>query len=173
MVNQSNNIFLIGPMGTGKTTIGKKLAKKMSRKFFDSDHEIKRTTGADIPLIFEIEGEAGFRERETKIISELVLLRNIVLSTGGGTILTQKNRELLTDNGIIIYLKSSAEKIFNRTSNDKIRPLLQGNDRLSKIKEILFEREPIYSSVANGTINTDTLSTQEIIREILKIIEKT
>lgn len=95
------------------------------------------------------------------------------MSTGGGTILTQKNRELLTDNGIIIYLKSSAEKIFNRTSSDKIRPLLQGNDRLSKIKEILFEREPIYNSVANETINTDTLSTQEIIREILKIIEKT
>ena len=173
MANQSNNIFLIGPMGTGKTTIGKKLANKTSKKFFDSDHEIKRTTGVDIPLIFEIEGEAGFRERETKIISELVLLRNIVLSTGGGAILTQKNRELLTDNGIIIYLKSSAEKIFNRTSSDKIRPLLQGNDRLSKIKEILFEREPIYSSVANETINTDTLSTQEIIREILKIIEKT
>ena len=173
MANQSNNIFLIGPMGTGKTTIGKKLAKKISKKFFDSDHEIKRTTGVDIPLIFEIEGEAGFRERETKIISELVLLRNIVLSTGGGAILTQKNRELLADNGIIIYLKSSAEQIFNRTSSDKIRPLLQGNDRLTKIKEILFERESIYSSVANETINTDTLSTQEIIREILKIIEKT
>ena len=128
MVNQSNNIFLIGPMGAGKTTIGKKIASKTSRKFFDSDYEIKKTTGADIPLIFEIEGEAGFRERETKIISELVLLRNIVLSTGGGTILIQKNRELLTDNGIIIYLKSSAEKIFNRTSSGKSRSINRKNN---------------------------------------------
>ena len=110
MTNQSTNIFLIGPMATGKTTIGKKLAKETSKKFYDSDQEIKKNTGADIPLIFEIEGDAGFRNREMKIISKLVLLRNIVLSTGGGVVLLEENRKMLTDNGIIIYLKSSAKK---------------------------------------------------------------
>ena len=172
MVNQSNNIFLIGPMATGKTTIGKRLAKETSRKFYDSDQEIKKSTGADIPLIFEIEGDTGFRSRETKIISKIVLLRNIVLSTGGGAVLVEKNRKMLTDNGIIIYLKSSARKIFDRTYDDKSRPLLQVDDRLSKIEEILNEREPLYKSLANETINTDSFVTKDIIQEILKKIKK-
>ena len=115
MINQSNNIFLIGPMASGKTTIGRKLAKKTSKKFYDSDKDITKITGAEIPLIFEIEGDSGFRKRETKIISKLVLLKNIVLSTGGGAILTKENRKMLVENGIVIYLKSSARKIFNRT----------------------------------------------------------
>mgnify|MGYP001399860677 CR=1 FL=1 len=154
MINQSNNIFLIGPMACGKTTIGRKLAKKTSKKFYDSDKEITKRTGAEIPLIFEIEGDTGFRKRETKIISKIVLLRNIVLSTGGGTILAEENRKMLTENGIIIYLKSSARKIFHRTYEDKSRPLLQGDDRLSKIEEILNERGPLYKSVANEIIDT-------------------
>ena len=172
MTNQSINIFLIGPMATGKTTIGKKLAKETSKKFYDSDHEIKKNTGADIPLIFEIEGDAGFRDREMKIISKLVLLRNIVLSTGGGVVLLEENRKMLTDNGIIIYLKSSPKKIFDRTYGDKSRPLLQVEDRLGKIEEILEEREPLYSSLANEIINTDSFISKEIIHEILKKIKK-
>ena len=168
MINQSNNIFLIGPMASGKTTIGRKLAKKTSKKFYDSDKEITKSTGAEIPLIFEIEGDSGFRKRETKIISKLVLLKNIVLSTGGGTILVEENRNMLAENGIIVYLKSSARKIFNRTYEDKSRPLLQGNDRLSKIKEILNEREPIYKSLANEIIDTDNFVAEEIIQEIFK-----
>ena len=172
MKNLSNNIFLIGPMATGKTTIGRKLATKTSKKFYDTDIEIKRSTGAEIPLIFEIEGDAGFRERETKIISKLVLLQNIVLSTGGGAILAEENRKILTENGIVIYLKSSAKKIYDRTCNDKSRPLLQGNDRLGKIKKILNEREPMYKSIANEIINTDNFITEEITREILKRIKK-
>ena len=172
MINQSNNIFLIGPMASGKTTIGRKLAKKTSKKFYDSDKEITKSTGAKISLIFEIEGDSGFRKRETKIISKLVLLKNIVLSTGGGTILVEENRNMLAENGIIVYLKSSARKIFNRTFEDKSRPLLQGNDRLSKIKEILNEREPIYKSLANEIIDTDNFVAEEIIQEILKRIKK-
>tara|TARA_B100001540_G_scaffold237622_1_gene212077 strand:+ start:1197 stop:1727 length:531 start_codon:yes stop_codon:yes gene_type:complete len=172
MTNQSTNIFLIGPMATGKTTIGKKLAKETSKKFYDSDQEIKKNTGADIPLIFEIEGDAGFRDREMKIISKLVLLRNIVLSTGGGVVLLEENRKMLTDNGIIIYLKSSAKKIFDRTYGDKSRPLLQVEDRLGKIEEILEEREPLYSSLANEIINTDSFISKEIIHEILKKLRK-
>jgi len=172
MTNQSINIFLIGPMATGKTTIGKKLAKETSKKFYDSDQEIKKNTGADIPLIFEIEGDAGFRDREMKIISKLVLLRNIVLSTGGGVVLLEENRKMLTDNGIIIYLKSSPKKIFDRTYGDKSRPLLQVEDRLGKIEEILEEREPLYSSLANEIINTDSFISKEIIHEILKKLKK-
>ena len=172
MINQSNNIFLIGPMASGKTTIGRKLAKKTSKKFYDSDKEITKSTGAKISLIFEIEGDSGFRKRETKIISKLVLLKNIVLSTGGGTILIEENRNMLVENGIIVYLKSSAREIFNRTSEDKSRPLLQGNNRLSKIKEILNQREPIYKSLANEIIDTDNFVAEEIIREILKRIKK-
>ena len=159
-------------MATGKTTIGKKLAKETSKKFYDSDQEIKKNTGADIPLIFEIEGDAGFRDREMKIISKLVLLRNIVLSTGGGVVLLEENRKMLTDNGIIIYLKSSPKKIFDRTYGDKSRPLLQVEDRLGKIEEILEEREPLYSSLANEIINTDSFISKEIIHEILKKLKK-
>ena len=172
MINQPNNIFLIGPMASGKTTIGRKLAKRTSKKFYDSDKEITKSTGAKISLIFEIEGDIGFRKRETKIISKLVLLKNIVLSTGGGTILIEENRNMLVENGIIVYLKSSAREIFNRTSEDKSRPLLQGNNRLSKIKEILNQREPIYKSLANEIIDTDNFVAEEIIREILKRIKK-
>ena len=172
MINQPNNIFLIGPMASGKTTIGRKLAKRTSKKFYDSDKEITKITGAKISLIFEIEGDTGFRTRETKIISKLVLLKNIVLSTGGGTILIEENRNMLVENGIIVYLKSSARKIFNRTFEDKSRPLLQGNDRLSKIKEILNEREPIYKSLANEIIDTDNFVAEEIIHEILERIKK-
>ena len=172
LMNQSDNIFLIGPMATGKTTIGKKLAKKTSKKFYDSDIEIKKSTGADIPLIFEIEGDTGFRKRETKIISKLVLHRNIVLSTGGGAVLAEENRNMLTKNGIVVYLKSSAKKIFDRTYGDKSRPLLQGNNSLSKIKEILKEREHLYELLANEVICTDNFNTEEIIQEILKKIKK-
>ena len=171
-MNQSNNIFLIGPMATGKTTIGKKLAKKISKKFYDSDAEIKKITGADIPLIFEIEGDAGFRKRETKIISQLVFLKNIVLSTGGGAVLAEENRNMLTKNGVVIYLKSSAKKIFDRTYDDKSRPLLQGNNSLSKVKEILKEREHLYESLANEVISTENFITEKIIQEILNKIKK-
>ena len=171
MTNKHNNIFLIGPMGSGKTTIGKKLANRVSKKFYDSDDEIKKNTGADIPLIFEIEGDSGFRVREKKVISELVLLDNIVLSTGGGTILDNENRNMLAENGLIIYLKSSAERIYKRTSGDKSRPLLQVSDRLGRIKEILAERESIYKSLADEIIEIDTIGINEIIKKILEIID--
>ena len=171
MTKKHNNIFLIGPMGSGKTTIGKKLANKVSKKFYDSDDEIKKNTGADIPLIFEIEGDSGFRVREKKVISELVLLDNIVLSTGGGTILDNENRSMLVENGFIIYLKSSAERIYKRTSGDKSRPLLQVSDRLGRIKEILAERESIYKSLADEIIEIDTIGINEIIKKILEIID--
>ena len=137
-MNNSKNIILIGPMGAGKTTIGRQLAKRLSIRFYDSDHEIEERTGVKISLIFEIEGEEGFRRRETEVIRELSLMNNIVLSTGGGAVTQAENRVVLKNNGYIIYLKSSPEMLFKRTVDDKRRPLLQGDDRLEQIRKILY-----------------------------------
>jgi shikimate kinase len=158
-------------MGAGKTTIGRQLAKKLSNTFYDSDHEIEQRTGVDIPLIFEIEGEEGFRKRESQLLAELVLLDNIVLSTGGGSILNPANSKALIDNGTVIYLKTTAEKIFKRTAGDKRRPLLQTDDRLGQIKKILDEREPMYLSTANEVIETNDLSIKQITQNVLELIE--
>lgn len=171
-MHDETNIILIGPMGAGKTTIGRQLAKRLSKGFYDSDHEIEKYTGADIPLIFEIEGEEGFRKRESQVLEELVLNKNIVLSTGGGAILVAENRKLLSDNGIIIYLKSTAEKLYKRIANDKSRPLLQTDDRLNKIKRILDEREPIYLSLANKVIETQEQSIKQITQKIIDFIKQ-
>mgnify|MGYP003953475121 CR=1 FL=1 len=158
-------------MGAGKTTIGRQLAKKTSHKFYDSDHEIEQRTGVNISLIFEIEGEEGFRKRESQIIEELVLLDNIVLSTGGGAVTQPENRQVLKKNGYIIYLKSRPEMLHKRTAGDKRRPLLQGQNRLEQIKKILSEREPIYISMADEIIDTDKMSIKQIIQKIINLIE--
>ena len=156
-------------MGAGKTTIGRQLAKRSSSQFYDSDYEIEQRTGADISLIFELEGEDGFRKRESEVLAELVLLENIVLSTGGGSILDPVNRKALIDNGMVVYLKSTAEKLFMRTADDKRRPLLQTVDRQNYIKKILDEREPIYIAMADEVIDTQSLSIKQITEKILEI----
>ena len=158
-------------MGAGKTTIGKQLSKKLSASFYDSDHEIEQRTGANISLIFEIEGETGFRKREAQVLAELVQLDNIVLSTGGGAVLDPENRKKLNENGLVVYLKSTPEKLYKRTMNDRKRPLLQGEDRLMQIKKILTEREPLYLSLAHEVIDTDKLTIKQILQKILNIIE--
>ncbi len=159
-------------MGAGKTTIGRLVAKRLDKDFYDSDHEIESRTGADIPWIFEIEGEEGFRKRETTIITELCELENIVLSTGGGVILSQDNCKQLKDNGIVIYLKSSAEKLLKRIQTDKRRPLLQTDDKLGRIRDILKEREPMYESLADEIIMTDRQTVNQIVKQILNKIKK-
>ena len=159
-------------MGAGKTTIGRQLAKKLSFSFYDSDHEIEKRTGADIPLIFELEGEQGFRKRESQVITELVTLNHIVLSTGGGAVMDTDSRQALEDNGTIIYLKSTPEKLYSRTAGDKRRPLLQGDDKLNQIKKILAEREPTYISLADDIVETDNLSIKQIVQKVLKLIKK-
>ena len=171
-MQEIDNIILVGPMGAGKTTIGRQLAKKLSKEFYDSDHEIEKHTGADISLIFELEGEEGFRKRESQLLKEIVSNKNIVLSTGGGAVLDPENRKLLSDNGIIIYLKSTAEKLYRRIADDKRRPLIQTDDRLNKIKKILEEREPLYQSLANEIIETQELSIKQITQKILDLISK-
>ena len=158
-------------MGAGKTTIGRLLAKRLGVDFYDSDHEIELRTGADIPWIFEIEGESGFRKREGTIIEELCQLQGIVLSTGGGVVLNRHNRDILKLSGRVIYLKSTAEQLYKRTQTDKRRPLLQTDNKFERIKTILEEREPHYLSVADTVIETDKLTVNQIVSKILKIIK--
>ena len=166
------NIFLIGPMGSGKSSIGRQLAERMDLEFFDSDKEIENRTGVEIALIFEIEGEEGFRQREAKMIEELATKSNCVIATGGGVILAEKNRSCLKDNGRVVYLKSSAENLYERTIKDKRRPLLNTEDRLLTIKNILEVRGPIYEDVADIMVRTDEKSIKQIIETIVKQLQE-
>ncbi len=168
-MKHNSNIIIVGPMGAGKTTIGRLLAKRLAVDFYDSDHEIELRTGADIPWIFEIEGESGFRKRESAIIEELCQLNGIVLSTGGGVVLNKHNRDILKLHGLVIYLKSTAEQLYKRTQTDKRRPLLQTDNKFERIQSILKEREPFYHSVADEIIETDKLTVNQIVTMILKI----
>lgn len=163
-----NNIFLIGPMGAGKSTIGRKLAKKLNLKFFDSDREIEDRTGAKISLIFEIEGEQGFRARETDMIEELTKYSDIVLATGGGVVLDPVNRNKLKDRGIVVYLRANVKQLLRRTSRDTKRPLLNTDDPKKKMEELLKERSPIYEEVADLIVDTDKQSVTRIVDEICK-----
>lgn len=162
-MSKTDNIFLVGPMGVGKSTIGKKLAKKLGKKFIDSDKEIEKKTGAAIHLIFDVEGEQGFREREYKLIEEVTHESNIVLATGGGAVLAESNRVILKERGIVIYLAGSPELLMKRTAHDHNRPLLENRDRLGTIKSLLNERQSLYTSVADLTLTIDKLSVKQIL----------
>lgn len=164
----ADNIFLTGPMGVGKTTIGKLLAERTGRKFIDSDTVIVQRTGAAIDLIFEIEGEEGFRRRESRVIEELTRQRGIVLATGGGAILDKTSRKYLTERGCVIYLKANPDQLLHRTAKDNRRPLLQTTDRLGRIREILARREPIYEELADWIINTDKQTAKQIVNKICR-----
>ncbi|HJV82524.1 MAG TPA: shikimate kinase AroK [Noviherbaspirillum sp.] len=166
-----SNIFLVGLMGAGKTTVGRALAKKLDKRFIDSDHEIEARTGASIPLIFEIEGEAGFRQRESEVIRELTELDNIVLATGGGAILRPENRACLKAHGTVIYLRASVSSILQRTSHDKNRPLLQTADPRQKLEQLSREREPYYLEVADLIIDTGRPNVQSLVQTILTQLE--
>lgn len=154
-------------MGSGKTTIGRQLANSLGREFFDSDREIEKRTGVDIPLIFEIEGEEGFRKRETKMLKELILRENIVLATGGGVILAEENRLLLKRYGYVIYLKTTSNKLYQRTKKDKKRPLLNTEDRMKTIEDLLEVRGPLYEEVADQLVESDGNSIKQIVQQIV------
>jgi len=165
-IDVMQNIFLIGPMGSGKTTIGRQLAGRLDKHFYDSDREIEKRTGADIALIFEIEGEEGFRQREVKMIKELSSMGDIVLATGGGVVLSADNRACLKTCGKVVYLKSSPEKLFDRTARDKERPLLNTTDRMTTIKELMEKRGPLYEEIADLIVTTDNNSIKQIVNKI-------
>jgi shikimate kinase len=153
-------------MGAGKTTIGKRLARALKRRFVDCDHEIERRTGARIPLIFEIEGESGFRSREKRVIDDLTQEESIVLATGGGAVLDPENRIALANRGLVVYLNAPIELLVARTRNDANRPLLQVANRSEKMREIIRQREPLYREIAHLTIDTGAQSMSDIVNTI-------
>ena len=168
MGNIKTNIFLIGPMGAGKTTIGRQLARHLQMDFYDSDRVIEEHTGVDIPLIFEKEGESGFRKRESAAIDELTRKKNIVLATGGGAVLDKTNRENLVNRGTVIYLNSSLKSLIKRTHKDKNRPLLHGKESPEVIlTRLLEERDPLYRETADHIIDTSNNSIRGVIQAII------
>lgn len=163
----SKKLFLIGPMGVGKTTIGRVLSEELGFDFFDSDREIEASTGADIPWIFDVEGEAGFRIRESKMIEELTQKEQLVLATGGGAILAPQNREWLSSRGTVVYLRASIKQQLERTSRDKNRPLLQTPDPEQRIRDLMGVREPLYRETADVIIDTNRRNPKAVSNEIL------
>jgi shikimate kinase len=166
------NVFLVGPMGVGKTTIGHHVAEAREMTFIDSDHEIEKRTGVSIPLIFEYEGEAGFRQRERTLIAELTKHHNIVLSTGGGTVLDADNRKHLQSNGYVIYLHASVDELLERTAHCQNRPLLQTSNPRERLEQIMSERHPLYTQTAEVTIETGQLSIHQVVKTVLKHLKK-
>jgi shikimate kinase len=148
------SVFLVGLMGAGKTSVGRTLAKRLHKSFYDMDHEIERATGVKVRVIFEIEGEAGFRARESKVLSELVQHKDIVLATGGGVVLSDHNRRLLAERGTVIYLRAAPRDLWQRTRHDKNRPLLQTDDPLAKLQELFEQRDPLYREIADIVVDT-------------------
>lgn len=171
MVRYTGNIFLVGLMGAGKTTVGRALARKLNKLFIDSDHEIEARTGVSIPLIFEIEGEESFRQRETEVIRDLSARSGIVLATGGGAIMRAENREYLKTRGTVIYLRASIHNILQRTSRDKNRPLLQTADPRRRLEELSRQREPFYREVADIVIDTGRPNVQFLVHSILSQLD--
>ena len=172
MSKLKNNIILIGPMGSGKSSIGKKLSKVMKFDFIDTDNLIEENTGVDIPTIFEHEGEAGFRERERNILQEISDCQQTVIGTGGGIITSEKNRETIKRMGFVVYLTASVKELVYRTEHDKNRPLINSDDAENKIKNIINDRKEYYESTSNMTISTDNYDTVKISKIIIKNYEK-
>ncbi len=158
-------------MGAGKSTVGRQLAVALSAEFKDTDQEIQRRTGVDIPTIFEFEGEEGFRNRERQVIEALSKEEGIVLATGGGSILRADNRQDLTARGLVIYLHCSAEQQYSRTSRDRNRPLLQTEDPLERLRGLMAEREPLYRQVADIVVSTEKRGTASVVKEICRRLE--
>ncbi|MBU0501309.1 MAG: shikimate kinase AroK [Gammaproteobacteria bacterium] len=165
---RKNNLFLIGPMGAGKTTIGRLLAGQLRLEFVDSDHEIQARTGVDIPTIFEFEGEAGFRDRERDVIDALTQREGIVLATGGGAVLDPVNRRNLSARGRVVYLQCSPEQQYERTRHDKNRPLIQTENPQARLRELYESRDPLYRETADLIIITERRSTSTVAREIIR-----
>ncbi len=169
---ESQNIFLVGPMGVGKSTIGKVLSELLEKEFYDSDREIEASTGADIPWIFDVEGEAGFRDREVRMIDSLSRHKNIVLATGGGAVLAKKTRKRLQKRGVVVYLRATIAQQLERTSRDKNRPLLQTENPEQTIRELMDLREPLYLEVADIIVDTNRRNARGVSKEIHRQLRK-
>ena len=172
MINQKGNIILIGPMGSGKTSTGRMLAKEMGYAFADTDEEVTKRTGVSIAYIFDVEGEEGFRKRECLALKECLNDNNTILSTGGGIVLSKENRDLLQDRGTVVYLQTSIRFQVKRTSSTNNRPLLQNKDPEETLEKLMLTRAPLYEEIADITIMTDNKSLQEMSKEIQRAINE-
>ena len=172
-VDVPGSIFLVGMMGAGKTSVGRVLAKRLQKTFYDSDHVIEDRTGVKIPVIFEIEGEAGFRVRESAVLDELTALRDIVLATGGGAVLSEENRDRLRTRGTVVYLRASVRDLLNRTRHDKNRPLLQAADPRARLSELYEKRDPLYREVAHLTVDTGSQSLTSLVNRLCQLLLET
>jgi shikimate kinase len=170
-VKPADNLILVGMMGAGKSTVGRLLARRLKRPFYDSDHEIERRCGVRIPLIFDIEGEAGFRVREAQVIADLCVLRGIVLATGGGAVLADENRRQLAAHGNVIYLHARPGHLWQRVRHDRNRPLLATPDPQKKIEDLYAERDPLYREAADIILDTGKQSVQSLVRDLLASLE--
>lgn len=170
MATINDNIFFVGLMGAGKTTIGKLLAKKLKKTFYDTDHEIEKKLGVKVSVIFELEGEEGFRKRETQMIDELSSKKDIILATGGGAVLSAENRALLKERGKVIYLNAKPQHLAKRMTYDKDRPLLQQGNMLDTLNQLYKDRHPLYLNVASFVVDTGQQKTQTIIHKIESLL---
>jgi shikimate kinase len=168
---QSGNLILVGMMGSGKTTMGRFLAKQLGKRFIDTDEEIQRRTGVTIPHIFDVEGEDGFRARETATIGDLLQYNGLVLATGGGAVVAEANRELLARGGLVIYLKGGVSDLYQRTRHDRGRPLLQTADPRAKLTELLLVRDPLYHQVADIVVHTGRQSVHALMHHLISEID--
>lgn len=164
--NSLTNIFLIGSMGAGKSTLGRLLATALKRPFYDSDKVIEERCGASIPWIFDLEGEEGFREREIQTIDDLTQLKGIILSTGGGSVIKPENRQHLKERGVVIFLRTTVEQQLLRTSNDRNRPLLQTEDPRAKLEALKKVRDPLYLATAHIVVDTDQRPPRQVMLDI-------
>ena len=160
------NVFLVGMMGAGKTSVGKLLARKLGKVFHDSDHVIEERTGVRIPVIFELEGEGGFRARETAVLEDLTVMTGVVVATGGGAVLSAHNREILRQRGTVVYLRAGVSELWNRTRHDRNRPLLQTADPYGRLCELHALRDPLYREVAHVIMDTGTQSLKSLVNKL-------
>ena len=168
---ENSNIFLIGLMGAGKSTVGRLLARKLDRRFIDSDHALEERCGVKIPTIFEMEGESGFRKREAQIINDLTLEKKIILATGGGAVLLPENRKVLAERGTVIYLHANPIELWHRTKGGEGRPLLQNGDPKKILENLYAVRDPLYREIADFTIETGKPSVNQLVSSLLMQLE--
>lgn len=171
MMKKTQNIFLIGPMGAGKTTVGRMLARELKREFYDTDEVIEARTGVDIPWIFDVEGEDGFRQREMAVVDELTQKTGVVLATGGSVVIEPQNRTYLAARGLVIYLKTTVDQQLERTEKDKKRPLLlQAEDREAVLRDIAVNYDELYKEIADHIFMTDNRSIRAVVNDILSCV---
>ena len=168
MVKNNINIFLIGPMGSGKTSIGALIAKALAKEFVDTDQEIEASTGVDISYIFDVEGESGFRKREEALVASMTEKKNIVLATGGGAIESEKNRRCLASNGFVVYLETTIDSQVLRAKPSRKRPLLENVEPKKKLQELMQKRKGLYESIADTIVNTEGHNSHSLAKQVIE-----